>query len=283
MINSVEQIKNISKNIVRRYVPPTSIGGWNRFTFQIFSFDKSIENNVSVSPASLKCAEARKIFYKRRIFFQRCVVNNFRGSITMEASIIVPLVVLCITAAIYMGLLLYQRSLIQSAAVAAAEAGAAAWPSGTFELDNSKPDMDSENYQLYRRIFDSGSARRLEEIEKYALSLSSRNDITAPIRTEAEAVVKDYAVYRKLEVSITKYYSMPLGKMVRIFGGSDNITINVKAVSTINEPVELIRSTDLIIDIEKRLEEKFPALKDLGDKTRDKMNELKGKLVEFVD
>lgn len=209
--------------------------------------------------------------------------RSSRGSVTAEAAIIVPLVILSLAAAIYIGLLLYQRTLIQSAASAAAEAGAAAWPSGTFELENSRPAMNNGRFELYRRLYDSGSEKRLREIEKHALLLSSRNEIVKPEETVVKAAVKDYAVYRRLEVSIAKYYSMPLGKFVGMFGGSDRICINVRAVSTIDEPVELIRNIDFLIDIEKKLEEKFPTLKDLGEKTREKMNEIKDKLEEFVD
>lgn len=206
-----------------------------------------------------------------------------RGSITAEASIIVPLVILSLAAVIYIGILLFQRALIQSAAAAAAEAGASAWPSGTLELENSRPDMGKGKFELYRRIFDSGSEKRLREIEEYALSLSSQNEIIRPAETVVKAAIKDYAVYRKLEVSITKYYTIPLGRFVSIFGGSDRIRVKVRAVSTIDEPVELIRNTDFLIDLEKKLEEKFPALKDLGEKTREKMNEIKSRLKEFAD
>ncbi len=43
---------------------PTSTGGGYRFAFQA----------VSISPASLKRAEVRKIFYNRKFFFERCVI-----------------------------------------------------------------------------------------------------------------------------------------------------------------------------------------------------------------
>lgn len=207
-----------------------------------------------------------------------------RGSITVEASIIVPLVILCISAVIYMGLLLYQRSLVQSAAEMAAEAGAAVWASGSEAIETSRPaDPEFEDFKLYRRILDSDRDSRLNKIEQYALALSSQNEIVPAARTTAEATVIDYAVYRKLEVRIDKHYMMPLGKLVMIFGGKDTFTISVKAVSTINDPAEFIRTADLVIDIEKKLENKFPELKEIGDKTRETMNEIKDKLGNFMD
>jgi hypothetical protein len=38
-----------------------------------------------------------------------------------------------------------------------------------------------------------------------------------------------------------------------------------------------------VIDIEKKLEEKFPELKKIGDKTRETLNEIKDRLGDFVD
>lgn len=208
--------------------------------------------------------------------------NNVRikGSFTVEAAIIVPVVILSISAVIYTGLLLYQKSLTQSAAAAAADAGASAWSSGAHDMGSSG--QHTGRFELYRRIIDSAGETRLREIEEYAAVLSSANEIITPVDTIVEAAVKDYAVCRKLEVSISKHYAMPLGEVVKMFGGNDRIEINVKAVSNIDEPVELIRNTDFIIDVEKELESKFPALRDIGDKTREKMNDLKRKLEGFI-
>lgn len=206
-----------------------------------------------------------------------------KGSITVEASIIIPLVILSIAAAIYIGMLLYQKALLQSAAGAAAEAGAAVWAEGTDALESYRPDRGMESFRLYRRIYDRGAEDRLRKIEEYALSLASRNELVKSEGSEAEAVLRDHIVYRKLEVTITKYYRIPLGRFVKIFGGSDKVRITAKAVSTVSEPAELIRTTDFIIDLEKKLEDRYPGLKKAGEKTRETMNELKERIERFAD
>ena len=207
-----------------------------------------------------------------------------KGSITVEASIIIPIVILSISAAIYMGLLLYQRALVQSAAEMAAEAGAAAWASGISEIGTGKLTGDSfGEIKLYRRLFDGDRETRLECIENYAMTMASRNELLRPVASEAEAVLRDYAVYRRLEVRIVKQYSLPLGKFLRIFGGSDTVGICVKATSSIDEPVEIVRTTDFILDLEKKLENNYPSIKNLGEKTRSAMNEIKGKLEKFIN
>ncbi|MGI6669150.1 MAG: TadE/TadG family type IV pilus assembly protein [Acetivibrionales bacterium] len=207
-----------------------------------------------------------------------------KGSITVEASIIVPLVILSIASAIYIGLLLYQRALLQSAAETACEAGAAAFSSGIKELGAGKPQKtDFEQYSLYRRLFDCEKEDRLQLVEEYALSMASRNELVRPEDINAEATVKDYAVYKKLEVKISSCYNLPLGNFLRLFGGSGMCRINVNAVSTVDEPEELIRTTDFIIDLEKKLEEKFPGVKNLGEQSRNAINEIKQRLEKFMD
>jgi len=207
-----------------------------------------------------------------------------RGSVTVEASIIVPIIILSVAAAIYTAMLLYQRALLQSAAEEAAEAGAMAWASGTFELESGKPMKNSfVDFALYRRLYDSEKEARLECIKDYALSAAARHELVRSVHSSAEAAVRDYVVYRELEVTVIKEYRLPLGRFLKVFCGSDKIQMKVKANAVIDEPVELIRTTDFIIDIEKKLENKYPELKELGEKTREALNEIKEKLDQFID
>ena len=207
-----------------------------------------------------------------------------KGSFTVEASIIVPIMILSIAAVIYMGLLLYQRTIIQSAAETAAGDGAAAWSSGVGWIGTGKMSNGSfDNIKLYRRIYDSDKEKRLEIIRNHAAELAVRGELLNPVETVIQAEVKDYAVCRKLEVSITKSYILPLGSILKIFGGSGKIVINVKAASMLDEPVELIRTTDFILDMEKKLEENNPEIKNLGEKTRGTMNDIKGRLEKFLN
>lgn len=216
------------------------------------------------------------------VFYSRKRAN--KGSITVEASIVVPIVILSISAVIYIGLLLYQRVLVQSAAEMAAEAGAAAWVSGVADIATGKPAKYSfDNIELYRRFFDSDSKDRLDYIESYAMSIASRNELLKPTESDAEAIIKDYFICRKLEVKMIRYYSLPLGNLLRMLGGSGVIEMSVKAASSIDEPVELVRTTDFILDLEKKLENANPDIKNLGEKTRNAMNEIKDKLDSFIN
>jgi hypothetical protein len=207
-----------------------------------------------------------------------------RGSITVEASIIVPVIILCIAAVAYMGLLLQQKAAIQSAAESAAEAGALAWSSGTDLPFEGKPGVeDIKKPKLYRRLFDSEKESRLGDVEEYAQKLAARNELLKPVNTSVSAELKDYVIYKKLVVSVSKSYKNPLGRLSGFLGKSETIDITAVAVSSVDEPAELIRTTDFIIDVEKKLENKFPGLKNLAEKTRNAMKEMKDKLSEFLE
>ncbi len=207
-----------------------------------------------------------------------------RGSITVEASIIVPVVILSIAAVIYMGLLLYQRAVIQSAAVTAAADGAVVWSSGIGEIGTGGISGGSfEKIKLYRRIYDSDGDACLEKIEEYAASLAGKGELLKPADTTIHAEVQDYAVCRKMVVGITKSYEVPLGRFLRLFGGSGSVTISAKGSSMLDEPVELIRNTDFMIDLEKELEKNNPELKNLGDKARGAMNRIKSRMDQFLE
>jgi len=207
-----------------------------------------------------------------------------RGSITVESSIIVPFIILCIVTAIYMGMILHQRALIQSAAETAARAGAAAWAKGLDSIETGIPDKQSlKEIKLYRRIYDPDKEDRLKQIEAYALKLATENQIIKPQDLNVKAEIRDYAILRRLEVEITKHIKVPFGKFMHLFGGSETVAITVKTTAPIDEPVELIRNTDFIIDIEKELENEYPQLKNVGDKVRDFMRSVSERLENFFN
>lgn len=215
-----------------------------------------------------------------------------RGSITAEASIIAPVVIICIAAAVYMGLLLHQKTEMQAAAESAAEAGAMAWAAGggmpgTADSDipgtGKLSESEGRKFDLYRRLFDSGREQRLANIENYASELAGRNELIKPVKTTVTAELNDYVIYKRISVSISKSYKNPLGGLFVLVGAGDTIDIKTSAVSTVDEPAELIRTADFVLDIEKKLEDRFPDLKNIADKTRSTMSDMKNKLSEFID
>jgi hypothetical protein len=207
-----------------------------------------------------------------------------RGSITVEASIIVPLVILSIVALIYIGIVLYQRAQLRSAADMAAETGATVWSDLKADTGTGRVEMsDVGRGSLYWRLVDTGRDEKLKRITVFTENALRKGRLLNAATTKVRADIKDYIVYKKLEVVVENTYELPLGSLLRLFGASGCFSIKVKSESVIDEPVELIRNVDFAIDLEKELEDRFPELKNLREKTRDTLTGVKGKINEFLD
>lgn len=207
-----------------------------------------------------------------------------RGSITVEASIIVPFIILSITAMIFIGLVLYQRAQIQSAADMAVEAGADVWSAAGSDTGTGRVEMSgTEGGSLYWRLVDTARDGKFNRITRFTEKALEKGRLLYADNSKVSVDIRDYIIYKKLEVTVENTYKLPLGSLLRIFGVSGCFSIKVKSESVIDDPVELIRNVDFAIDLEKELEDRFPELKDLREKTKDALSGVKGKINEFLD
>jgi hypothetical protein len=207
-----------------------------------------------------------------------------RGSITVEASIIVPFIILSIAALVYIGLVLYQQAQIRSAADMAVEAGAAAWNGAEADTGTGRMEMsDAGDGSLYWRLADSGRDEKLGKIARYAEKALEKGKLLNAASSRIEVNIRDYVLYKKLEVAVANTYELPFGSLLRVFGGSGRFSIDIKSESVLDDPVELIRNVDFAVDMEKELEDRFPELKDLREKAKDVLSGVKGKINEFLD
>lgn len=194
------------------------------------------------------------------------------------------MIILSIAALVYVGIVLYQQAQIRSAADMAAEAGAAAWSRVKADTGTGKVEIsDIGSGSLYWRLVDSGRDEKLRRIMRYTEKVMEKGRLLTAVTSDISVDIRDYIVYKKLEVAVENTYELPLGSLLRIFGASGRFSIKAKSESVIDEPVELIRNVDFAIDLEKELEDRFPEFKDLREKTRDALSSVKGKISEFLD
>lgn len=216
------------------------------------------------------------------------------GSLTVEASLIFPIITLAIVAVIYICILLYQHAHLNSIADNVAERGAACWSNiskmrtssdihglETGELQGSEELLDTD---LYWRIFRTKERDKIKILKTYALDkLKSNNILEGEIseistsdmennRDNIDIWLKDYIIYKELNVVINNSYKIPLGDNLRIFGLGDTYNIKVHSKAVVNDPMEFIRNADFITDTLKEYEETERIL-DSFKKTMDKINE----------
>lgn len=219
---------------------------------------------------------------QRRIYCEK-------GSMVVEASFIMPIVIVCVFILIYIGLLLYQKAYIQTIADKTAERGAAFWNNGAKNMEIGAVTVDNlDKAGLYRNLgfLDTNKDIKLDSIKKFALQRLGQFNVLDKLDVNGMNAVNvelnDYYLYKKLSVTIKEIYKIPVGKLLKIFGGGDSYTIEGKAEVIINEPVELIRNSDFIIDVERELENENPGLKNLGDKSQGIVDGIKDKINSFT-
>lgn len=211
--------------------------------------------------------------------------NSFeKGSITVEASIVVPIVIFSIITVILIGLILYQRSVLQSIADKSVRAGAATWESLSADTATGRINISGlDDNGLYWRLFEPDSVEKRIRLQQYTEALLAGKNILKPESWSTSVTVRDYTIYKKLELSIEYCYKLPGGAVMKIFGSDGRLRLKVTSFAVIDDPAELIRNTDFILDIEKELEKKYPGLKNLGDKTREVLGKMKEDMEKFTE
>lgn len=227
--------------------------------------------------------------------FKRFTVNT--GSMTVEASIIFPIIILAIVAVIYICVLLYQYVHLKSVVNNTAERGAACWG------NISKMEIDNDNYRvetgelknseellnsgLYWRITGAQKYSKIKSLKKYAIYKLKKNNILeseisklefSDIENKKDRIdiwVKDYIVYKELNVIVKDSYNIPLGESLRIFGMDNKYNIEIHAKAIINDPMEFIRNANFIGDTLKeyeKTEEILNKFKEAVDKIKENID-----------
>lgn len=187
-----------------------------------------------------------------------------------EAAIVMPVVIFSLIAIFYMSMLLYQQVYIQRIADEAAERGSAL-------------NYDFTEEGLYSELYDTNSKNKTERVYKYIDSNLYTKNLMIAVEHKTDVEIKDYIVYKKIVVKIESTYNIPAGRILSIFGIGDSITLKAQSESVVDNPVQLIRNTDLIIDIISELEEKYPWIRDVSEKIGGTFSEIKNSIDKYFE
>ena len=219
---------------------------------------------------------------------------------TIEAAILVPVVIICLILLVYICVLLYQQAYIKSLANAAAERGAAVWANPSKDMYVEFVDRDAlDNTPLYWRVGELFSSKAKQSkydkvnkfvtgsISKYSLFYKNKDGINLKY-TDSNMNVKceltDYVIYKKLKVSIEEEYNLPITNVFKSFGIDLEFKISASSESVVNDPVEFVRNTDFVIDSVREIDQKTGGkLEGMVDKITDTFDKLSGKLKSFLE
>lgn len=206
-----------------------------------------------------------------------------KGSITVEAAVLIPFIIMCILAVLFISLIYYQRALLQCAVDKTAKAGAASWEYAKMDIATGKINMNVlDDNGLYWRLLEPDREEKVKRLKEYLTLQVKKNSILKPIESEVSIEIKDYKIYKVLIIEALNTYPVPGGGIFSMFGMENHFRLKVVTSVNINDSTEFIRTTDLIMDIEKELEMKNPGIKNLAEKTRNTLSKIKVNMDRFL-
>jgi len=157
------------------------------------------------------------------------VLKSNRGSLTVEASLVFPIVVLAIAMVIFITFLMYQHIYTETSVNLAAE--------------RSVPVLENVNVDIATGWVDAVN------LEKSLYEKLNIFNLLTPRSRTLEITSVNHLIYQTLEIEVTENYSLPAGRIFGLIGLNDGITRTAQAQVTIIEPEEMIRNIDLIMQI----------------------------------
>jgi hypothetical protein len=172
-----------------------------------------------------------------------------RGSLTIETAIIFSTIFFMLIALIYITLLMYQQSYIQSLASKAAQRGAAVY-------SNSNKDMyiggiytkDIQDRDPYSSLFNLDSEIKNERVGSYIKSQINVFSLLKSKQPQISVESYNFVLYQKIIVIVAEEYELPVGNLLKTFGLSSTFPLTARAEAIVNNPAEFIRNTDFITE-----------------------------------
>jgi len=174
------------------------------------------------------------------------VLKSNRGSLTVEASLVFPIVVLAIAMVIFITFLMYQDTYTETSVNLATERSVNVSENINVEIATGRISAVNLEKSLY---FNPLSEDKKNIIEAYLYGKLNTFNILTPQSRTMEVTSVDHLIYQTMEIKVTENYSLPAGRIFDLIGLNDGITRTAQAQVTINEPEEMIRNIDLIMQI----------------------------------
>lgn len=188
--------------------------------------------------------------------------NKTKGSTTVEAALIFPLIFIGLILIFYMGILQFQNISSIAASMDAANYISSNWR--YLDSDSEKPrnaeDIIKGEYYKERHIFDIysdaigqfiDSNSKLKAAERFAMEKTGvatsyfERDEQKPVKVEKN----NGLLVNTIEIKIDKTYFNPIMRYTRIgqITTKEEYKYNAKVVNTITNPTEFIRNLDFIL------------------------------------
>lgn len=167
---------------------------------------------------------------------------SFKGSFTVEASIIFSVVFLLTAAMVYAFIIIYQYAGLQSTANRAANIG-----SIYYVNKYQQEQYVQSGFNLYWRLIDTEAESKKNKLKNYL-----NENLTPSIFKTSQTVKIDTSyelILKQLNVSINEEFPLPAGNLFEVFGISPTIDLTAQATAPLDDNAEFVRNLDTVIDI----------------------------------
>lgn len=218
-------------------------------------------------------------------FIMLTVIKSRRGSITVETTLMLSMVIMILVGLLFSFLVLYQKSLLIKTASMAAQQGAEIWVDSRKEIGNGEWDSQEKRDPLYYRLFEDSLGTRkvcsftlgdmttpeqkteegisgegLQEKKINRMKGLIKKELTKGILPSASTTVRvefQNIFQRRITVSLEQKIKIPLGFLAGFLGQEGSLVLSAKEAAIVSEPAENIRNIDLAIEYSKKMTEKM--------------------------
>ncbi len=177
--------------------------------------------------------------------------RNHKGAISIEYALIFPLVVLCLYFIIYLGLLYYQQSVLQSIAGESIRNWAYMWGNDT-EIVNVETGIEGrkgyESEGLYWQIFSDTKNKKAGLMKDIKMQITEKS-MMKPTDIDIDVSYHNFLIVQKVSVHITTIYPSPAGHLFQTIGWSGEVLLETHCETVLSDPKEFIHNTDYLLQI----------------------------------
>ena len=191
---------------------------------------------------------------------------------TLEAMVIVPTAFLTVCLMIYIVMLLFDRNMNINSAGRASIDASVGWK------ESEDLSVDLRRVELYWRLFSFGTASKARAAAEKAEAGFLATGLERFTYVKGAAKYRNNLINKSIEAGLANITQFPEETVVRHFRLPEGVGTDIRVRTVVPDYPEFIRSTDLVLDIEKEIERASPEFRKVADNFRDAV----GKIREYI-
>jgi Tfp pilus assembly protein PilV len=173
------------------------------------------------------------------------------GYLTLEVILVFTVVLFSLLLLIYLGIALYQQVSLQSSVQLVASQGATMYASGSAEPATAARSLESyKDQNPYVNFLDASARAEAESNIRAAIATAAnQHEVYKGSNNTTDAEIKRDFVAQKVIVRASRDYAMPVASVGEMFGLNSPLKVDVAAAAPVTNPVEVIRTADICVDL----------------------------------